>query len=283
MPSLRTSDLALAGDIADFDLAEIIQMIGRGRKTGKLVVSGGRNYVTLYFKDGRAVFASPSHQRDYLGNILVRRGVVSHGDVEKALAVQRKLRKRGHNVRIGSILAAKGAISRETLQKYIRLQLEETFAAVMNEKSGRFEFVPEFELDDADILVSIDPEWILLESSRQLDEWRELGKSAPAPDAVFTINPDPVNAVGITLEMDDWRIVSLVNGVRTVEEVINRSGITRVVALRTLARLLEAKILIGDDGRAGPSQWTLVAESYNPPARSDKNILSRILNRIRGL
>jgi hypothetical protein len=275
--------MALAGEIADFDLAEIIQLIGRNRKTGKLIISGVNNYITVYFKEGRAVFASPAHQRDFIGNILVRRGVVTAHDVEEALTVQRKLRKKGQNVRIGSILAAKGAISRRTLEKFIRLQIEETVVAALSERSGRFEFVSEMELDDDDILIAVDPEWILLESSRQLDEWGEVGDKAPGPEAIFVINPEPEACSTINLEIDDWRLVSLFNGVRTVEEVVNRSGLSRLTAIRMLSRLVENGIIIEDNGRSSaPGRWSLVPETYRPPP-PDKNLLGRILDRLRNL
>jgi hypothetical protein len=276
--------VALAGDIQDFDLADIIQMIGRNRKTGKLIISGARNFVTIYFKEGRAVFASPAHQRDYLGNILIRRGVVSRRDVEDALTVQRKLRKAGQNVRIGAILAAKGAISRKTLEKFISIQIQETVIAALTEKSGRFEFLPEMELDDGDILVTVDPEWMILESTRQLDEWDQVGERAPAPDTIFTINPDPEMAATTNLGMDEWRLISLVNGLRTVEEVVNRAGTSRLSALRTLSRLTELKVIVKSrPGHSPKNSWSLVPDAFRPPPPPTKNILGRIIDRIKGM
>lgn len=276
--------MALAGDIQDFDLADIIQMIGRNRKTGKLIISGARNFVTIYFKEGRAVFASPAHQRDYLGNILIRRGVVSRRDVEDALTVQRKLRKAGQNVRIGAILAAKGAISRKTLETFISIQIQETVVAALTEKSGRFEFLPEMELDDGDILVTVDPEWMILESTRQLDEWDQVGERAPAPDTIFIINPDPEMVATTNLGMDEWRLISLVNGLRTVEEVVNRAGTSRLSALRTLSRLTELKVIVKSrPGHSPKNSWSLVPEAFRPPPPPAKNILGRIIDRIKGM
>jgi hypothetical protein len=275
--------LVLSGDIADFDLADVIQLIGRNRKTGKLVISGGRNYVTIYFKEGRAVFANPAHQRDHLGDILIRRGVVSRADVEEALMVQRKLRKAGQNIRIGSILCARGAISKKTLEKFVSIQIEEMVMAALTEKSGRFEFTPEMEIDD-DILVTVDPEWIILESSRQLDEWTEVGARAPAPDTIFIINPDPEMAATTDLGIEDWRLICLVNGLRTVEEIVNRAGTSRLAALRTLSRLEERKVVL--KSRAGVSlknNWSLVADTYQPPPPPTKNILGRIIDRIKSI
>ncbi len=274
----------LSGNLADFDVAEVIQLIGRTRKTGKLLLNGSRNYVTIFFKDGRAVFASPTDQRDHIGNILIRRGLVSREDVDKALAVQKTLRRKGQNVRIGSILAAKGAVTRETLQRFIRYQLEETVMAALTEKTGSFEFIPELDLDDDDILVSVDPEWIILESSRQLDEWEIVGKNAPSANAVYAINPHPANLAALKLDIEDWRVLSLVNGVRTVEAVVNRSGVSRLAALRTIARLAENDVIVGNHNGDSPKDpWSIIAETYQRPPRPTKNILARVVARIRGL
>jgi hypothetical protein len=247
-------------------------------------VSGGHNFVTIYFKEGRAVFSGPAHQRDHLGNILVRRGIVSRADVEEALAVQRKLRKHGQNIRIGSILAAKGKISRKTLENLIRIQIEETVTAALSETNGRFEFIPEMELDEGDLLVAVDPEWIVLETSRQLDEWEVVGRKAPARDSIFMINPDPETASTTNLDLDHWRVVSLVNGVRTVEEVVNRAGMSRLDALQTLSHLIELRVVV--ESRAGTEKnhgWNLVAETYRPPPPPEKGLLGRIIDRIRRL
>lgn len=280
--------MGLEGQISDFDLADIIQLIGRGRKTGKLVISGAENYVSVYFKDGLAVFASPAHQRDYLGNILVRNGVVTREDIERALDVQKRLRREGRNVRLGSILMNNGAVERSTLERYMRFQIEETIMAALTEKAGHFEFVPEFDLSEEDIVTGIEPEWVLLETSRQLDEWKELGADAPAKDAVYTINASPKEVGSVNLEMDDWRIISLINGARSVEEIVNVSGFTRLVALRIIANLAKRGVIVqvataGRNGGGKDLEWDILPQSYKKPVPPARGILSRIMERIRKL
>ncbi len=140
------------------------------------------------------------------------------------------------------------------------------------------------ELDDGDILVTVDPEWMILESTRQLDEWDQVGERAPAPDTILIINPDPEMAVTTNLGMDDWRLISLVNGSRNVEEVVNRAGTSRLSALRTLSHLIELKIIVKSrPGNSPKNSWNLVPDAYRPPPPPTKNILGRIIDRIKGM
>lgn len=277
--------MALEGEIKDFDLAEIIQLIGRTRKTGKLVVNGAESFVTIYFKEGMAVFASPAYQRDYLGNILARSGVVSHDDIEDALKLQRRLKKDGQYVRLGSLLVANGAIDRKTLEEYLRRQIEETVMAALTERSGRFEFLPEFDLDVSDVITAVDPEWVLLESSRQIDEWRELERTIPSRDAILTINSQPGAASSISLGIDDWRMISLINGYRTVEEVVNLSGLPRLNALRVIAGLLgKGVVTLAKDGNASIAEWNPIPRGFKqPPPKAERGLIGRIIQRIKKL
>jgi len=128
-----------------------------------------------------------------------------------------------------------------------------------------------------------------LETSRQLDEWKELGADAPAKDAVFTINASPKEVGSVNLEMDDWRVISLINGARTVEEIVNVSGFTRLVALRIFANLAKRGVIVqvataGRNGGGGKSdEWDILPRSYKKPPAPGRGILSRIIEKIRKL
>ena len=53
--------VALHGNLADFGIAEVFQLIGQQRKTGTLVVEGGGGSIFLAFDEGRVVCGSADH------------------------------------------------------------------------------------------------------------------------------------------------------------------------------------------------------------------------------
>ena len=70
--------MSFEGDIKDFSLAEVMQIIGQGGKTGTLAVEGERETIWVYYKEGKAVFATPSNLREQLGTILLQDGEITN-------------------------------------------------------------------------------------------------------------------------------------------------------------------------------------------------------------
>jgi hypothetical protein len=275
--------MVLEGSIEAFDLAEIIQLISRTRKTGKLVISGAKSFVTIHFKEGRAVFASPAYQHDYIGNILVREGLVSRAEVDAALQEQRRLRRKGFDVLIGSVLVDHGALDRRTLENIITRQIEETVLAALMEKTGSFKFEHDDDISEANVVARVDAEWVLLESSRQLDEWREICATAPGRDAVLAINPN-VGGTAVNLEMEDWRIVSVTDGTRTVDEIIEHARTSRLAALKAIAKLVSLGVVVQkNEPHNARAEWDPVPRYYQKPERPEGNLLRRIVNKIKNI
>ena len=65
---------ALHGNLKDFGIAEVFQLIGQQRKTGLLEISGEGECVQLAFDEGAVVWASPVGPTEFavLGERLVR-------------------------------------------------------------------------------------------------------------------------------------------------------------------------------------------------------------------
>jgi len=231
------------GDIKDFSLAEVVQIIGHGRKTGTLAIEGERETIWVYFKDGRAVFATPSNQREQLGAILLREGHVTAAQLEEALKIQKASRAEGNAIRLGMILVRLGAIDRATLEEKISYQIKESIYAAMAERHGRFRFFPEFDLEAEDILVSMDVEQIILEGARRIEEWEQIKDAITSYHNVYTINPNPATSGAIKLTPAEWRVLSLLDGRRDLQSVIDAAGMTRFDVCRIIYGLLNMKII----------------------------------------
>lgn len=235
--------MSFEGDIRDFSLAEVIQIIGHGRKTGTLSVEGERETIWVYFKDGKAVFATPSNLREQLGTILLREGKITQGQLELALRAQKKMRAEGNPVRLGTILVAVEAVDRATLEEKIKHQIKESIYAAIGERAGRFRFFPELELGDEDVLVSMDVEHIILEGARRIEEWSQIKDVIRSYHEVYVINPNPAAGGSIKLTPQEWRVVSLLDGRRDISTVAEEAGMSRFEVCRLIYGLINTNMV----------------------------------------
>jgi hypothetical protein len=218
---------SLEGRIEEFSISEILQIVAMGQKTGTLVIEGARERVSVYFKDGKAVYADPAYKREYLGDILVKQGVVSNDDVKEALSRQRKFNELGMRVRIGSILVSMGVLTDEQLSEYVADQIKDSIYSIMAEKSGTFRFVPKLNISSYDIVTELNVEDIILEGTRLIDEWSMINEKLLDFDGVYAVNTELLEKDTTLLSANEWRVLSLLDGRRSVNDVIATSKLGR--------------------------------------------------------
>ena len=90
--------------------------------------------------------------------------------------------------KLGEILVQQGAISRDDLQHYIRVQIEEAVYYLFTWNSGTFNFEAGVRPEREDFLVRINPEYLLLEGARRVDEWSLIEKKIPSFDLIFSVD-----------------------------------------------------------------------------------------------
>ncbi len=235
--------MSIEGDIRDFPLAEVIQVIGHGRKTGTLSVEGERETIWVYFKEGKAVFATPSNQGEQLGTILLREGAITEEQLELGLRAQKKMQAEGNSNRLGTILVAMEVLDRKALEGKIKHQIKESIYAAIGERDGRFRFFPELDLEDEDILVSMDVEHIILEGARRIEEWSQIKDVIRSYHDVYVINPNPAASGAIKLTPSEWRVVSFLDGKRDISSIADGAGMSRFEVCRVVYGLINMNMI----------------------------------------
>jgi hypothetical protein len=199
--SLRSG---ISGSLEDVSVADVMQFIHLGRRTGTLVLSSGSERAMIGFHAGKLVSAR-SPGRPKLGDLLVSSGVLSRAELEGAIADETQ--GAGHQS-LGQILLARGAVGAEELRRVVVDQIERTIALVVGWTRGSFEFVlddltpiDDIALHPSDVVPDADlnTQMVLLEAARLLDEHRG-GVTRPAAPAAAPgappPSPEPFTAAG---------------------------------------------------------------------------------------
>src|SRR6185295_17171807 len=99
--------------------------------------------------------------------------------------------------RIGELLVAQGAITKDALHEQIRLQIEEAVYFLFTWMQGTFNFEADVRPEEQDFQVSINPESLLLEGARRVDEWSLIEKRIPSLDIVFDLDRRRLASSGV--------------------------------------------------------------------------------------
>jgi predicted transcriptional regulator len=254
--------MALQGSIKDFGLPDIFQLIGLQRKTGILTLRRGEEQVTVAFENGMVVNADTSAKRieDRLGNLLVKQGKISEAQLEEVLQRQKATLQR-----VGHILVAGNFISAQDLKNALLVQINQNVFKLFRWKAGDYHFEPteKVEYDRANIN-PMSADFILMEGIRMVDEWPIIEKKIPSMDIVFrtTVDPSSIEASAdeddmfgglgdskkaasgkVKLSKEEERVYRKVDGQRTVQGIIDASGMSDFDVCKTLYDLLSRSIV----------------------------------------
>ena len=228
--------MAIKGSLKEASLPDVIQLLFLGRRTGCLAVADGQNFGTIYFHEGQIVSASIVNRRDRLGDMLVRNNRITAEQLRRAVDAQGQARER----RLGVILVEQGAISPEELADYVRLQVEEAVYFLFTWTSGTFNFESNVLPEGGESGLRINPEYLLLEGARRVDEWSVIQKKIPTFDLVFTVDMAHVGQSDVTLSTTQQQILPLLDGTRDVQQVVEDAGLVEFDVGQALYGLITA-------------------------------------------
>jgi tetratricopeptide (TPR) repeat protein len=227
--------MAIKGSLKEASLADVCQLLALGLKSGCLSIADKSRFGQIYFEKGRITYARVVNRRDRIGDLLVRDGLLTQEQLKDALELQTST----HDKRLGEILISRGFMTQEDLHLYIRLQIEEAIYHLFTWSRGTFFFEAD-ERPEADITVSINPDGLLLEAARRVDEWSQIEKKIPSLDLVFEVEHDRLDTADVALSPDQRKIAALFDGTRSVQDVADESNIDEFDVGRILYGLIQA-------------------------------------------
>ena len=231
--------MALRGDLASVDLAQVFQMLALNRKVGLLGIHAPRATKVLYFDHRGVTVHHNVHQAlDRVVAALVRAGRLAEAAVEEV---------RDHVARTGQGLAdgllAGGYVDPAELEEQYRSELEEQIYDLFFCREAKFEFHEnQQDLDGRDGAIDerffFNCDSIIMEAARRIDEWTFIRERVPTVAEVFVAVVDAIDADDFGPEAP--AVFQLLDGRRNVARVIETSGLTNFQVCKALGQLLDA-------------------------------------------
>jgi hypothetical protein len=245
--------VALRGNLGDFGIADVFQLIGQQRKTGVLEFRGeARERVQLRFDRGMVVSASPVGERTeaVLGDMLVRCGRITRQrlrglELESDASAQTAPR----------LAVSHGWIDAEELEGIEDLLTRETLFDVLQWESGEFDFRAQSVDHERRIDSLLGAEQILMDSLGMVDEWQSLSEQVPSDQIVFQRSAgfadyrrrSPLDRTQIALAE---RVFRRIDGRITVRRIADLSLLGSFDAVRILADMRRCEAIEPLDAEA---------------------------------
>ncbi|MCH2110303.1 MAG: DUF4388 domain-containing protein, partial [Polyangiaceae bacterium] len=198
--------------------------------------------ISLYLKDGRLDFASYSglSEEFLLGRYLIEKGLI-----EEELLSESIDGSRDKGQVLGDYLVEQGHLESKDIASALERQTSELVYELVRWKSGRFRFVEQMAhplVERASL--GLQTGGLMMEGFRRIDEWRLIEDSFEFEDVLY--RDDQVieqHAEHNQLQELENRVLGLVDGFRTVREVVDDVGSGSFEVCKVIYRLLNARLI----------------------------------------
>ncbi len=240
--------MAISGSLEDVSVADVMQFIHLGQRTGTLLLRSDEDRAMIGFHHGKLVSAgSPSTPR--LGELLTGADLITSEELDRAVEIQNGEEEPRT---LGQILLSLDAIAQEDLGRVVRRQIEATIGELVQWERGTFEFVVDdlHPVDDialypGDVVpdADINTQMVLLEAARIFDE-RNRGDEPSTEETHPAIGHDDARSGTRELEPSDTWPGVVPGGtdteVREPPPIEDEAGIHRLQIVTSRADLAEA-------------------------------------------
>ncbi len=272
--------MALKGNLRDFSITQLLNLINVAQKTGALAVEGPTEKMWVFFREGKLAYAQTGEEDGSLAFILHK--------TNKLSAVQyRAIHERAGNMsdkELGLLLINANYVT----QQDILTSLQTYFIGVVNRLFTWVEGIFRFENDalppENKITVRVSLENIIIEGSRRVRELEQLNDEIPSLDMALKFTDRPgTNIRNVNLSVEEWRVVSYINPKNTIRQIATTCKMSEVEIRRVVYGLIQAGLVEVVRPLGAPPTGGLRA----PLSQSEKDdrvsLVNRLIRRIRSI
>jgi hypothetical protein len=234
--------MKLEGSLDAFSLPDVFQLLSFTKKTGGLHLSNDGCAGVVYFTVGQITGACADTSRQPLARRLIGSGAVD--DDALRAAVERASDDEETGV-VKALLEA-NAVEAELLRQAVSDQSVDAVFDLLQWKTGEFAFVMD-EVNPDDVGVTVQTESVVADADARRISWETVSQVVPSPTAILSMPVVLADDPDIT--RDEWALPALIDGRRTVNDLVDLTGCGRYAVVSTLAGLVSRSLLdVREDG-----------------------------------
>jgi hypothetical protein len=272
--------MALRGNLRDFSITQLLNLINLASKTGTLVVEGPNETAKVVFRDGKLAYAEIGKEENSLAYIL-------HHTKKLSVGQYQSIRQGASHIsdkELGLLLINAGYLSQEDILTNLQQHYTDIVHRLFTWVEGFFHFENDLLPPDNRISVRLDLENLIIEGSRQLREWEQLQDEIPSLDMALKFTDRPgTNMRNVNLSVEEWRVVSYINPRNSMRQIANATKMNDLEIRRIVYGLLQAGLVevtrLSGAAPSTPSMRVFPSDDK----QEQKSLVNRLINRIRSM
>lgn len=239
---------ALHGNLRSFRLPDLLSLLAATSKSGSLQLESAKRSAEIFFNRGAVSYASSNQENLRLGALLVRMTKITPSELEK---LERTLSDEPDQ--LGRRAVHLSLLTEEQLRDCLKIQVSEIIFDCFVWTEGTFVFDEEAQIPVGSVTIAIDLPNLIMEGTRRIDEWERCHQLLPDPRMKFRVVSNPNTEEKITLTVDEWKVLFLINGQRSLDDLCRDSDEPKLKVYRVVYGLLANKLIepISSGGSSG--------------------------------
>ncbi len=249
--------LTIDGALEETTVPDLFRSFVRSGETGIVSLQAGSRNDSIYFEEGRIVYAASSDPDMGLAETLLRSGDLNLHEYETAMS------RLVVSHRIGALLCELGYLRPEELSRAIEKQVRGIIVTALARRSGSYtiEFNAEFPAEI--IKLNLPTERLMIDGVRQIEHWSLIWRGLARLDRMLEAVPGAdMKAYSLELGDEDSLILSLLTEPQTIEQICARSYLSNFVTCRTLWGLLAVNFVQDAGGEATSEKRAAIESEY---------------------
>ncbi|MBL8152707.1 MAG: DUF4388 domain-containing protein [Anaerolineae bacterium] len=252
--------MPLKGELRDFSTTQLLNLINLAGKTGTLSIfqanrtgqmeevngkkreriETGQERARVSFKSGKLIFAAMQGQEGHLVSVLNKAGKLTD---DQARIIRERARNTSDKA-LALLLINANYVSQTDVINCIQQHILDVVYNLMTWNLEPFRFEDNLLPPNDRIQVPIDLENVIIQGARRIKEIEELTQHLPNLDMALKFPENPKEKFkGIHLSVEEWRVVSFVNGKNSIRQIAKANNMSEVEIRRVVYGLEQAGLV----------------------------------------
>lgn len=219
------------GDLSVLSLNDVFLFLSASKKSGALLVQDKARW-GFFFQNGNMVFAASDEPRASLAAFLLKRQFLTEQDLVQATHALART-----DDALKTLFETSGLTLEEFREQWAGC-VEDSIFYVFTLGRGHFSFINGEVLSPFLMTLPMSTTNYVMEATRRIDEWARIQDRVPPAEAVLDLAEDVTASTALTFEEE--QVLSQINGMRTLQEVLVRAKVGEMEGKKAVASLVAA-------------------------------------------